>query len=113
MKQFVLIALTMAVATGVKLEHHHHHHHHKAKETYPSVDSHSKIVPYVVRDHSWNNTDFDRSNRATWYEETETIAPKKSQGGWAKPATDIRIPPEDYESTKSSTPAAAPAAAFF
>ena len=24
-------------------------------DTYPAKDSHSKILPYVVRDHSWNH----------------------------------------------------------
>ena len=91
----------------MKLEHHHHHHHHKAAETYPSTDSHSKIIPYVVRDHSWNNTDFDRSNRATWYDESTTIAPKGSQGGWVKPTTDVRIPAEDYEKATASGSTAA------
>ena len=97
MKQFVYIALTASLGSAVKLEHHHRHHHHKNKETYPSTDSHSKIIPYVVRDHSWNLTDFDRSNRQSWYDESASIAPNGSQGGWKKPATDIVIPPEDYE----------------
>jgi len=33
----------------------HHHHHHHLGYTYPAGDSHSKVVPYVVRDHAWNH----------------------------------------------------------
>ena len=35
-------------------------------ETYPAKDSHSKVVPYVVRDHAWNHDQYDHTHDATW-----------------------------------------------
>ena len=60
-----------AGALAEKKHHKHHHHHHI---TYPAKDSHSKVVPYVVRDHAWNHAEEDHTNDATWEAETDASA---------------------------------------
>jgi hypothetical protein len=45
------------------------------KGTYPSKDSHSEVTPYVQRDHSWNEDEFDMSSEKKW--DTETKKPTK------------------------------------
>jgi hypothetical protein len=42
----------------------------KRKGTYPSKDSHSEILPYNQREHSWNIDEYDQSNEKTWHHET-------------------------------------------
>lgn len=38
----------------------------KDSKTYPAKDSHSKVVPYVVRDHAWNHDQYDHTHDASW-----------------------------------------------
>lgn len=35
-------------------------------ETYPAKDSHSKVHPYVVRDHAWNHDQYDQTHDVSW-----------------------------------------------
>ena len=72
MKISLSILLLIGSASAVSLGHHRHHHHHK--DTYPAKDSHSKVVPYIVRDHAWNHAEEDHTNDATWQAETEAQA---------------------------------------
>ena len=67
------------------------------KGTYPSKDSHSEVTPYVQREHSWNEDEFDMSSEKKW--DTETKVPTKDthyQPGFAQVGT---YPSKDSHST--------------
>jgi len=41
---------------------------------YPVADSSSYITPYVQRNHSWNDWQFDQSDEVTWSAHTNATA---------------------------------------
>ena len=75
MKTSLSVLLLIGSVSAVSVSHHKHHHHHHVKnsnsDTYPAKDSHSKVVPYVVRDHAWNHNQYDHTHDTTWDEETK------------------------------------------
>ena len=55
--------------------------------TYPSKDSHSEVTPYVQRDHSWNEDEFDMSSEKKWDHETKNPTGYQVQPGFAQIGT--------------------------
>ena len=70
--------------------------------TYPAKDSHSKIVPYVIRDHAWNYDEEDKTGDKEYDQETN----KTVQAGEA-----YRKPVREEEAEVAAKEAAANEAA--
>jgi hypothetical protein len=40
------------------------------KKAYPRIETHSKIIPYVIRDHAWNFDHHDKTNYYRYKDDT-------------------------------------------
>lgn len=47
-------------------------------KNYFRVETDSKILPYVVRDHAWTNAQEDKTHNKEWFEETTKLTGKKN-----------------------------------
>jgi len=87
-------------------KHRKHHHHNKRKaasETYPQPDSHSRIEPWVQRDHAWTHEQHDHQNEDAYEAQTEKQVP-----GW-KAEADKTIEQLKAEAAAAKAKAAADA----
>ncbi len=77
----------------------------KAKGKYFRVETHSKVIPYVVREHAWNfdhhdNTNFERYRADApdgYKEHIQWITPHPTNKAYYKPKAPIVIEEEEEE----------------